>query len=81
MAINTSLTRTVKDRRLYFWSTVLIPVVVLLGFARTYYLKGLFATPAIPNRLVHIHGIVMTSWVLLFVVQVGLVARRRIVDS
>jgi hypothetical protein len=49
-----------------------------MGFARTYYLKGLFGTPPLPGLLVHLHGIVMTSWVGLFVTQVWLVASRRI---
>jgi hypothetical protein len=77
MATNPSIHRSVKDRRLYIWVAVFIPIIVLAGFARTYYLKGLFGTPALPGLLVHLHGIVMTSWVVLFVVQVWLVAARR----
>ena len=56
---------------------VLIPIIVLIGFSRTYYLKGWFGTPALPGLLVHLHGIVMTSWVVLFVTQVSLVATGR----
>ena len=77
MAIDQSIHRSGKDRRLYAWVAVFIPIIVLAGFARTYYLKGLFGTPALPGLLVHLHGIVMTSWVVLFVVQVWLVAARR----
>jgi hypothetical protein len=55
----------------------LIPIVVLIGFARTYYLKGFFGTRPLPSPLVHLHGIVMTAWVLLFVAQVWLVAAHR----
>jgi hypothetical protein len=77
MAINPSIPRSVKDRRLYIWFAVFMPLIVLVGFARTYYLKGFFDTPAIPGLLVHLHGIVMTSWVILFVTQVWLVAARR----
>lgn len=67
-----------KDRRLYAWVAILVPIIVLAGFARTYYLKGFFDTPAIPGLLVHLHGLVMTSWVVLFAVQVWLVASRRV---
>jgi hypothetical protein len=77
MAVEPSIHRSGRDRRLYTWVAVFIPIVVLVGFARTYYLKGLFGTPALPGPLVHLHGIVMTSWVVLFVVQVWLVAARR----
>src|SRR2546421_4652392 len=77
MAMETRIQRGVRDRRLYTWAAVFIPVIVLAGFARSYYLKGLFGTPALPGLLVHLHGIVMTSWVALFVARVWLVASRR----
>ena len=77
MAINPIMHRRGKDRRLYLWVAVLVPVIVLAGFARTYYLKGFFGTPALPSLLVHLHGLVMTSWVVLFVTQVSLVETRR----
>src|SRR5260370_27290404 len=76
MATNPTVQRT-RDRRLYIWAAVFIPIIVLIGFARTYYLKGLFSTPPLPGPLVHLHGIVMTSWVVLFVTQVSLVAAHR----
>jgi hypothetical protein len=77
MAVNPIIHRRDKERRLYIWAAVFIPIIVLTGFARTYYLKSLFGTPALPGPLVHLHGIVMTSWVALFVAQVWLVAARR----
>lgn len=69
--------RSAKDRRLYTWIALLFPLLVFVGFAKTYYLKGFFGTPALPGGLVHLHGIVMTAWVALFVVQIWLVASRR----
>src|SRR5712692_5564413 len=77
MAINPTLQRTGKDRRMYVWFAVFMPIIVLAGFARSYYLKGFFGFPALPSLLVHLHGIVMTSWVVLFVTQVTLVATGR----
>src|ERR1051325_2687708 len=67
----------VNDRWLYILAAIFVPLIVLAGFARTYYLKPFFATPDIPGRIVHLHGIVMTSWVILFIVQVFLVETRR----
>ncbi|MEW6128097.1 MAG: hypothetical protein AB1757_13740 [Acidobacteriota bacterium] len=77
MAVNPLHNARVKERRLYLSIAILIPLIVLLGFARTYYLKGLFDSPALPGLLVHAHGIVMTLWVALFIAQVWLVAARR----
>jgi hypothetical protein len=76
MAIDQKIQHIGKDRRLYTWAAIGIALIVLTGFARTYYLKGLFGTPALPG-LVHVHGLVMTLWVALFVTQVWLVAGRR----
>ena len=54
-------------------TAILFGVVVFAGFARTYYLKAYFGTPALPSLLVHVHGLVMTAWVLLFASQVFLI--------
>ena len=77
MATTPNLHRRISDRPRYLLAAVVIPLVVLAGFARTYYLKGFFATPPLPSFIVQVHGIVMTAWVVLFIVQVTLVARRR----
>lgn len=74
--MNTSIART-NDRRLYIWAAALVPVIVLIGFARTYYLKSFFGNPPLPSLLVQLHGLVMTSWVVLFITQVSLVATGR----
>ena len=77
MAATPRMPGRVNDRRLYILAAILTPLIVLAGFARTYYLKPLFNTPNLPGRIVHLHGIVMTTWVILFVVQISLVATRR----
>jgi uncharacterized membrane protein YozB (DUF420 family) len=53
-----------------------IIAMVAAGFAPTYYLKPLFATPALPFS-VHLHGALFTAWVLLFAAQTSLVAANR----
>jgi hypothetical protein len=77
MATTPNFHRRISDRPLYLLAAIIIPLIVLAGFARTYYLKGFFATPPLPNFIVQVHGIVMTAWVVLFIVQVTLVAKRR----
>jgi hypothetical protein len=72
----TALTRTVAHR-FYYAVAWLLAGLVFLGFARTYYLKPFFGAPALP-LLLHAHGIVMTLWFGLFIVQVGLVNSRRV---
>src|SRR5437016_13264714 len=56
---------------------VLILATVFLGFARSYYLAGVFKAP-LPNLIVHIHGAVFSSWILLLIAQTSLVAAGRI---
>lgn len=77
MAATPRMPSRINDRRLYLLAAIVTPLIVLAGFARTYYLKPLFGTPDLPGRIVHLHGIVMTAWVLLFIVQISLVATRR----
>jgi len=52
-------------------------VVVLVGFARTYFLAGLFRAP-LPNLLVHIHGAAFILWIILLITQTSLVAAGRV---
>ena len=78
MAATPRIAARVNDRRLYILAAILVPLIVIAGFARTYYLKPFFHTPELPTRLVQLHGLVMTAWVILFVVQIALVATRRV---
>ena len=77
MATRTHAARSPGDRPLYTWAAVATVAVVFIGFARSYYLKGAFGAPALP-ALVHVHGLVMTLWFVLFVVQARLVAAHRV---
>jgi len=65
-------------RNTYFTRAAVVAILlVFAGFARTYYLKTFFGTPVLPP-LLHLHGFVLTLWFVLFLVQVRLVAARRI---
>lgn len=67
---------TSTPNRFYLWAALAAAAIAFAGFARTYYLKAWFGTPEI-SSLVHAHGVVMTLWVVLFIVQVRLVAMGR----
>ena len=65
------------DNRFVSFMIVLLLAAVGFGFARTYYLAGVFHAP-LPNKLIHVHGAVFTCWMLLLVVQTSLVSARRV---
>ena len=65
------------DRAIYTWAALAAFIIVFAGFARSYYLKSFFDTRAL-SGLVHAHGLVMTLWFTLFIVQVRLVAAHRV---
>jgi hypothetical protein len=65
------------DRRFYLGCGLLFLALTFWAFAKTYYLKILFGTPAL-TQLVHIHGMVMTGWVVLLVVQTSLIVTHRV---
>ena len=77
MAIDQIHHRVNRERSLYTWVAVLIPTFVLIGFAPTYYLSGVFGGRRL-SGWAHVHGVVMTSWIVLFIVQVRLVAAHRV---
>src|SRR3712207_2906720 len=66
-----------RERMFYTGMAVAAAAVVFAGFARTYYLKPYFGTPSL-TPLLHLHGVLFTSWIVLFVVQTTLVAVRRV---
>jgi hypothetical protein len=65
------------ERRFYLGASLVFLVLVFWTFARTFYLKPLFGAAPLP-LLLHLHGVVMSGWVVLLVVQSGLVAVRRV---
>lgn len=63
---------------LFFSSmSLLMLATVFVGFARTYYLAGVFHAP-LPSRIVHIHGASFSCWILLLITQTSLVAAGRV---
>jgi hypothetical protein len=56
---------------------LLLLSTVLVGFARTYFLAGVFRAP-LPSLIVHIHGAAFSTWILLLVIQVSLVSAGRV---
>ena len=70
--------RRVFDRRMFRAATIAFPLIILAGFGRTYYLRGLFDVPPIPSIVVHLHALTMTAWVALFMTQVWLISSKRI---
>ncbi|MDQ3220811.1 MAG: hypothetical protein M3Q26_08715, partial [Acidobacteriota bacterium] len=78
MAVNNIQDPRRATRRFFIFVAVLFPLLVLLGFARTYYLRAFLDGPPVPTLLVHLHGLVMTAWIVLFATQVWLISSRRI---
>ena len=74
---------TRKERKFYTVMAVAAALAVFIGFASSYYLKPFnvlkpFTAAAPLTRLVHVHAVAFSAWVILFIVQVRLVAARRL---
>lgn len=72
-----------RDRRFFTGMALAAMLVVLAGFSPSYYLKPVFGRPGVSGRstlspLLHVHGLVFTGWLVLFLVQTRLVATRRL---
>ncbi len=65
------------DRYFFPGLALLMLATVFWGFARSYFLAGVFKAP-LPNWLIHLHGAAFTSWILLLIAQTTLVAANRV---
>ncbi len=65
-----------NDRSFYTVMAAAIVLTVFIGFAPSFYLRGMFEAKPLSPLLI-LHGILFTSWILLFLVQVRLVAAQR----
>ncbi len=52
-------------------------VAVFAGFARTYFLAGVFRAP-LPSLIIHVHGAAFSGWILLLIAQTSLVSAGRV---
>lgn len=70
--------RTKLRERVFFTGMALaILITVFAGFSRTYFLRRYFTPgPLIP--LLHLHGLIFSSWIALFITQTTLVAAKRV---
>jgi hypothetical protein len=59
--------------RLYAWFALVAAVTIFAGFGRTLYLRSISGAPPLSTLLL-VHGIVMTTWFVLFCAQVWLAA-------
>ena len=72
-----------SERAFFGVLTLVMAVVVFVGFARTYYLRPLVPASALAGQLpitrfIHIHALFFSGWMVLLVVQARLVAARKI---
>lgn len=67
-----------SDRRIFAIIALLFPAIILVGFARTYYLGFGVAIPPLPSTLVHVHGALMSAWVAFFIAQVWLIRSKNV---
>ncbi len=69
--------RSARERRFYGRMAVAMAAIVFIGFAPSFYLRGLIHVPR-PNTpmspVVWAHGLVFTTWMLLFWWQTRLIA-------
>jgi hypothetical protein len=72
--------RTLRSRADdYFFSALalLLFCMAFTGFAHSYFLAGVFRAK-LPSPLVHVHGALFSCWIVLLLVQIGLVSAGRV---
>ncbi|MBS0419527.1 MAG: hypothetical protein JSR66_17585 [Proteobacteria bacterium] len=71
------LVRRKTAHRQHLATAIVIALVVIAGFWRSYYFKALYPTQEPLTLLVHIHGALMSAWIVLLIAQILLVAAGR----
>jgi hypothetical protein len=64
--------------RIFFGGmAILLCIVVVIGFAPTYFFAGMVRAP-LPSPILHIHGAAFTLWMVLLLVQSALISAHRV---
>lgn len=71
-----SSVRLSDERRFFATMAGVIALTTFIGFAPSYYLSALFDARPL-STLAHVHGVVFTGWIVLYVAQTGLITARR----
>lgn len=64
------------ERQFFTGMAAALVAVTFLGFAPTYYLSSFTAAPSL-RPVVHLHAVVFTAWMLLFLVQTALISAKQ----
>lgn len=72
-----------QDRLFYSGLAIVAALTVIAGFGPTYYFRAYTGSPTFSGLtelppLLHLHGLLFTAWVGLFIAQTQLVARRQL---
>ncbi|MDQ4122659.1 MAG: hypothetical protein M3209_14570 [Acidobacteriota bacterium] len=78
MAVSARLLKRPSDRGLFLTAAIGFPLLVLIGYFKSYYFSTFFDVKPLANALVHAHGIVMTTWVVYFAAQIALIRSKNV---
>ena len=79
--MSNSLSPGNAERRFFTGITIVIAIVILIGFARTFFLQPLFPEAqsfAAPETIFKVHGVIFAAWMGFLILQVLLIRGRRI---
>ena len=73
----TPLSPARQGRMFHAGMAVACLITALVGFGPTYFFKPIHPSPPLPS-LLHAHGLVFTAWLVLLIMQSGLVRADRV---
>jgi hypothetical protein len=78
MAANINILRRPSDRGFFLTAAIGFPLMVFIGYFKTYYFSAFFDVKPLANALVHSHGLVMSLWVVYFTAQTVLIRSKNL---
>ncbi len=76
MAATATIVNRRRERVFYIGMSLAVLITVFAGFSRTYFLRPYFdVRPLLP--ILHLHGLIFSSWIILLITQTALIAAKR----
>lgn len=67
------------ERKFFSGMAIAMLISVLLGFSRSFFLRPLFPDHPSPSEpIFYLHGVIFSSWIILFVVQTFLIGKGKV---
>lgn len=78
MEANSNLPVRPADKNLFIAAAFGFPLLVLIGYFKSYYFSRFFEVEQVTSAYIHAHAVVMSVWVVYFAAQIALIRSKNV---